>query len=197
MTAHHPDAEEGCRYRNDTICDIADQCGFRREACLRKDLRAIIHDGIDTGNLLADRDAHCDKDDTAYPWLRKILHGRLLHVGLLGKIILDLIEFSNRTLFITCLLQNLQRFTDFPMHNEPAWALRHCQHTKPEHNCRQGCNGKHIPPDMCGRTKGYTNDSIQHKCTKLTSNDHELILRNHTAPPFCRRHFGQIGRHRH
>ena len=195
MARHEPHAENRSCDRDGAVGDVADQGGFRREACLRQDLRAIIHDGVDTGNLLADGDTHTDEDDAANPWRCQILVTGLVEVFLGVDAVLDLIELGNGHALIADLLEDLHRIADAALQQEPARALRHHEHAEPEHDGRDRCEGEHVAPDVADLTERDAEDGVEDEGEQLARDDHELVLRDHAAAAVSRCHLCEVRRH--
>ena len=116
VTRHEPHAKNRGSNGDRAVGDVADQCGFRREAGLRQDLRAVIHDGVDARNLLADGDAHADE------------------LGDGHALIADLLEYLHR-IADTALQQQPARALRHHEHAEPEHDSRdgcECEHVAPD-----------------------------------------------------------------
>ena len=196
MTRHEPHAKNRGSNGDRAVGDVADQCGFRREAGLRQDLRAVIHDGVDARNLLADGDAHADEDDAADPRRCQVLVTSLVEMLLRIDAVLDLVELGDGHALIADLLEYLHRIADTALQQQPARALRHHEHAEPEHDSRDGCGCEQVAPDVADLTEGDAEDSVEDEGEQLARDDHELILGDHAAAPVGRCHLCQVSRYR-
>ena len=196
MTAQHPNAEEGGGDGNHAVGYIADQGSLGGEASFRENLGAVVHDGIDAGNLLADGNAHGNEDNLADPGSGKVRVGGLFQVLFRGQVVLDFIELSHSLLFVTDFLQHIHSIANASLEHQPAGAFRHHQHAEPKDDGRQGGDSQHIAPDVGSGAKDHAHDGVQHKGAELAGDDHQLVLGHHAAPSVRGGHFCQIGRHR-
>ena len=87
---HEVEAESHSADRGQAVECVGNQRTFAGKASLREDLRAVIHDGVDTGQLCEDADA--DEHDAADPWCREVAVGDLVFYGLFLQHVLYLIE---------------------------------------------------------------------------------------------------------
>ena len=196
MARHEPHAEDRGSNGNRAVGDVANQCGFRREARLRQDLRAVIHDGVDARDLLADGDAHADEDDAANPRRCQVFVPSFVEMLLRVDAVLDLVELCNSHALIADFLEYLHRIADAALQQQPARALWHHEHAEPEHDSRDGSECEHIAPDVADLTEGDAEDGVEDEGEQLARDDHELILGDHAAAPVGRCHLCQVSRYR-
>ena len=131
---HEVEAESHSADRGQAVECVGNQRTFAGKASLREDLRAVIHDGVDTGQLCEDGDADADEHDAADPWCREVAVGDLVFYGLFLQHVLYLIEFSNGAFFARADdLEDAEGIRKFSLHEKPARAFWQPKHTEEKH----------------------------------------------------------------
>lgn len=138
---------------------------------LAEDLRAVQHDGVDTGSLLEEVDADgCDEYPTdRRRWPEKKLPPHTLAVALLlndvDHLVVAVLGYPGRRLDVGeaelgllprvgGLVEDLLRLAEAALHHQPPGRLRHGEDADGEEHRRDGPDAEHEPPAQMLRQLG-------------------------------------------
>ncbi|OEI67189.1 Uncharacterized protein Cus16_3197 [Curtobacterium sp. ER1/6] len=194
---HVRDGDEAADHRDDTGCDVGDECRLLLEARLDEHRLAVVHDRVDAGELLRDAEPRADEDDADEPLVAEQHPPPALLLDLRLDVVgpLDVLELRGRALLGADLRQHRPSLAVPPLRREPARRLRHAEHPDEERDRRQGADGEHDAPDAVALAPEAADDGVHDERGELTDDDHELVPARERPADLVRREFGQEHRH--
>ena len=165
--AEHGDHAEG---------DVGEHGLFFTHARFLKYPRAVVHDGVDAGELLGHGDPDADQDDAYKP---PVCQDCLPADDVLGLLFLGdelhLTEFGDGAIIGTHGLQYRERVVVAALLDEPSRRLRHPQHADEQRDSGQRAHPEHEAPDPVDVTPHGADDRVAHEGGELTGDDCQLV----------------------
>ena len=187
-TLHQTQRQDRAEHRNRARRNVRNKrCGLTETRFLQH-LNAVVHDRVDTGQLLARTNENTDEQDAQEPaaHARAVLTRRIVlgggHLRLQGAFNVGNLGFG--TLGGADALHHLKRLLTLADAQQPARRFGHAQHADEQADGGQGADGEHPAPHAVVFTPYVADEGVHDERGELTAHDHELVAPGEGATNF-------------
>ncbi len=185
------DADRDTEDGEEPIEGVGDDRGARGEPGVGEQLRAVVHDRVDTGELLRDPEADADDDQPQHPLRGEVGESAGLRLLLLFGEELDFLHLRLGARGRPDLFEHLECLVVPVLGDQPAGALREEEHADEQGDRREHGDGEHVAPHSGVLTPDVEDDRIDDESGELTDDDHHLIACDERPTSFERGEFGR------